>query len=67
MAQKKSDELYMRKIQKQANGSTTVTLPADLVRELKWKDGHKVTVKKRGEGLVVEVWKKPVVAKVVKK
>ena len=41
----------------------TVTLPANFIRELKWKGGLKVTVKKRGEGLLVEVWKKPVAKK----
>jgi antitoxin component of MazEF toxin-antitoxin module len=61
MAQKTPE--YVRIIQKQANGSNTVTLPAELLRELKWKGKQKVTVKKRGEGLLVEVWKKPVVVK----
>ena len=63
MAQLKLEEKNVRKIQKQANGSMTVTLPADYIRELKWKGGLKVTVKKRGEGLLVEVWKKPVTTK----
>ena len=63
MAQNKLEEKNIRKIQKQANGSMTVTLPADFIRELKWKGGLKVTVKKRGEGLLVEVWKKPVAKK----
>ncbi len=59
MAQKKNEEVNVRKIQKQANGSTTVTLPAELLRELKWKGGMKVVVKKRGEGLLLEMVKKP--------
>jgi len=63
MVQLKLEEKNIRKIQKQANGSMTVTLPADFIRELKWKGGLKVTVKKRGEGLLVEVWKKPAIAK----
>ena len=63
MVQLKLEEKNIRKIQKQANGSMTVTLPADFIRELKWKGGLKVTVKKRGEGLLVEVWKKPVAKK----
>ncbi|KKS36628.1 MAG: hypothetical protein UU98_C0024G0019 [Parcubacteria group bacterium GW2011_GWD2_42_14] len=63
MVRLKPEEKNIRKIQKQANGSMTVTLPADFIRELKWKGGLKVTVKKRGEGLLVEVWKKPVATK----
>lgn len=61
MAQKAIE--FVRIIQKQANGSNTVTLPADLLRELKWKGKQKVTVKKRGEALLVEIWKKPAVVK----
>jgi len=63
MVRLKPEEKNIRKIQKQANGSMTVTLPANFIRELKWKGGLKVTVKKRGEGLLVEVWKKPVAKK----
>ena len=47
-----------RKIQKQANGSTTVVLPAELLRELKWKPKMSVVVKKRGEGILLEKVKK---------
>jgi antitoxin component of MazEF toxin-antitoxin module len=43
----------VRKLQQQANGSTTVALPAELVRALRWKDKQKVVVKKRGETLVI--------------
>jgi len=57
MAQKKTTE-YVRIIQNQANGSNTVSLPADLLRELKWKGKQKVVIKKRGEGFLVEVAKK---------
>jgi antitoxin component of MazEF toxin-antitoxin module len=60
MAQKKVKvvEPNTRIIQKQANGSTTIALPAELLRELKWKDKKKVVVKKRGETLVIETPKK---------
>lgn len=43
----------VRKLQQQANGSTTVALPAELVRALRWKDKQKVVVRKRGETLVI--------------
>lgn len=43
----------VRKVQRQANGSTTVVLPAELLRELKWKPKMSV-VKKRGEGILIE-------------
>lgn len=65
MTQKKQEEKNVRKIQKQANGSTTVTLPADLLRELKWKPKQKVVVRKRGSAILIENWVKPVAKKKV--
>jgi antitoxin component of MazEF toxin-antitoxin module len=58
MAKKKSEPANVRKIQRQANGSTTVVLPADIVRELGWKDGQKVVVRKRGISVAIEQLKK---------
>lgn len=48
----------IRKLSKIGNKSIAVTLPIELVRELKWKEKQKVVVKKRGKKLVVEDWKK---------
>ena len=58
VTQKKGAVENIRILQKQANGSTTIALPAELLRELKWKDKKKVVVKKRGETLVIETQKK---------
>ena len=58
MARRKLEDRNIRKLQKQSNGSTTIALPADLVREFKWKDKQKVVVRKRGSTLVIEDWKK---------
>jgi Ni/Co efflux regulator RcnB len=55
--EKKQLDDLVRKIQRQNNGSTTVTLPADLVRELRWRDKQKVVVKIRGKGLLIEDWR----------
>jgi hypothetical protein len=54
---KKAEE-NVRKLQKQGNGTMTVALPADLVRELKWKDKQKLVVRKNGVTLVIADWKK---------
>lgn len=51
------EESNVRKLQKQNNGSTTVALPAEILRELKWRDKQKVVVRKRGEALLIEDWK----------
>jgi Ni/Co efflux regulator RcnB len=56
-AEKKQPDDLVRKIQRQNNGSTTVTLPAHLVRELRWRDKQKVVVKVRGKGLIIEDWR----------
>jgi hypothetical protein len=54
----KKVEENVRKLQKQGNGTMTVALPADLVRELKWKDKQKLVVRKNGVTLVIADWKK---------
>ena len=47
----------IRKLQKTGNGSIFVTLPIELVRDLKWRDGQKVTVHRRGKELIIKDWK----------
>ena len=57
MSQKKkvnSIDDNVRKIQQQSNGSITIVLPPELLRELKWKPKMSVVVKKRGEGILLE-------------
>ncbi len=47
----------MRNIQKSGR-SYHVTLPIQVVREFKWKEGQKVVVEKRGREIVIRDWKK---------
>ena len=47
----------IRKIAKLGN-SYALTLPIDLVRELGWKKTQKVTITKRGQGLLIQDWEK---------
>ena len=35
-----------------------VSLPIQVVREFKWKEGQKVVVEKRGKEIVIKDWKK---------
>lgn len=58
MARRKLEDRNIRKIQKDSRGSVRVTLPIELIRELKWRDGQKIVVKKRGKGLLIEDWKR---------
>ena len=59
MARKKLGERNIRKLTRTGGGkSISVTLPIDVVRELGWKDRQKVVIKKRGNGFLIEDWKK---------
>lgn len=58
MARRKLGEQNIRKLQKVGNGSVSVTLPIELIRKLKWREKQKVTIRRRGKGLIVEDWKK---------
>ena len=58
MANKKSSEANVRKLTKSGNGSIGVTLPIEVVRELKWKEKQKVTVKRVKGGLLIRDWKR---------
>jgi len=48
----------VRKLTKVGGNTLSVTLPRDLVSELKWKDKQKVVVKKKGSTLIIRDWKK---------
>ena len=58
MARRKLGEQNIRKLQKVGNGSVSVTIPIELIRELKWREKQKVVIRRRGKGLVIEDWKK---------
>ncbi|MEA3323338.1 MAG: AbrB/MazE/SpoVT family DNA-binding domain-containing protein [Patescibacteria group bacterium] len=47
----------IRKIYKKS-GSYCVTIPIEIVKELKIKKGQKVVIKKRGNEIIITDWKK---------
>ena len=56
MANRNSEEREVRKII-EVGDSLGVTLPIELVRDLGWREGQKVTVKQWGDGkLLIEDW-----------
>ncbi len=57
MARRKLEDKNTRKILKRGD-SYTITLPIDMVRELKWREKQKVKVKKSGSKIIIEDWKK---------
>jgi bifunctional DNA-binding transcriptional regulator/antitoxin component of YhaV-PrlF toxin-antitoxin module len=50
-------EENVRNIQK-SKRSYYVTLPIQVIREFRWKEGQKVVVEKRGKEIVIKDWKK---------
>jgi len=59
MARKKLEDRNIRKLTRTGSGkSISVTLPIEIVRELKWRDKQKVVLTKRGDGILITDWKK---------
>ena len=59
MPRRKIQNRNIRKLGKTGRGaSVSVTLPIEIIRELKWKAKQKVVVKKRGKGIYIEDWEK---------
>jgi len=48
----------VRKLIKIGNGSLAMTLPVELVTQLRWKEKQKVIVTKKGNTLIIKDWKK---------
>ncbi|MCD4761761.1 AbrB/MazE/SpoVT family DNA-binding domain-containing protein [bacterium] len=53
---RKLKDKNIRKILKNGD-SYAVTIPIEIMRELKWRKKQKVVVKKRGKGFIVVDWK----------
>ncbi len=54
---RKLEDRSIRKISKRGSGSYGVTIPIELVRQLKWRTKQKVIIKKSGNKLIIEDWK----------
>jgi len=54
-AQKKNKSI--RKLTKLGGHSLGVTIPIDIVRDLRWKERQKVVVEKRGKTILIKDWK----------
>lgn len=58
MARRKSNEDNIRKLTRSGGGkSIGLTLPIEIVRELKWRERQKVTVKRVLGGVLIKDWK----------
>jgi hypothetical protein len=54
MATKKIKDLNKRKLTKMGRKSLGLTLPKDIVKKLKWKEGQNVMVKQQGRLVVIK-------------
>jgi hypothetical protein len=55
---KQTTDKSVRKLTKLGGKSIGLTLPIDIVRELKWREKQKVVVKRVRGGVVIKDWKK---------
>jgi antitoxin component of MazEF toxin-antitoxin module len=58
MARRKINKREIRKLVKLGKTSLAVTVPIEVIRQLKWREKQKVVVKKRGQGILITDWKK---------
>ena len=58
MARRKLKDKNIRKLTKVGKLSMAVTLPIEIVRELKWRERQKLVVKKVGKKVIITDWKK---------
>lgn len=58
MPTRKLEDKNVRKLTKLGGHSIAVTIPIEIIRELGWREKQNVTVKKVGNKLVIEDWKK---------
>ncbi|NCN07423.1 hypothetical protein GW933_01880 [Candidatus Falkowbacteria bacterium] len=56
---RKLNKQNIRKLGKTGRGvSFTITVPIQIIRDLKWREGQKVIVKKSGLGISIKDWTK---------
>jgi antitoxin component of MazEF toxin-antitoxin module len=58
MSDKKESEKNIRKLTRVGKTSLCVTIPVEMVKELKWKERQKVVLNLKGGKITIEDWKK---------
>jgi hypothetical protein len=56
MGARKAGEQQVRNLTQNRTGTYSISLPIELIRSLKWQQGQKLIVSKRGKNLVIEDW-----------
>jgi len=57
MGRRKLKDKNIRKLTKLAKKSLAVTLPVEMVRQLKWKERQKVVISLKGKTISIKDWK----------
>jgi antitoxin component of MazEF toxin-antitoxin module len=57
MGTRKAGEQEIRNLTTNSSGTYQISIPKQLVSQLKWRAGQKVTVTLVGDRLIVEDWK----------
>jgi len=56
MARRSLKNRNTRKLAKTGGGSIAITLPIEMIRNLKWRDKQKVVVRQYGKKIIIEDW-----------
>ncbi|GBE16991.1 hypothetical protein BMS3Abin15_00823 [bacterium BMS3Abin15] len=59
MPRRRLSERNIRKLTRTGNDkSVSVTIPIEMIRDLKWRDRQKVVVRQVGKRIIIEDWEK---------
>ena len=56
MARRRLEKRNIRKLTKLGGKSIAVTIPIDMIRELRWRERQKVVVEKKGKTITIRDW-----------
>jgi Ni/Co efflux regulator RcnB len=56
MGTRKAGEQQVRNLTQNRTGTYSISLPIELIRQLRWQQGQKLVVSKRGKNLIIEDW-----------
>ena len=57
MGARKAGEQEVRNITTNSSGTYQISIPKQLISQLQWRQGQKVTVTRVGDRLMIEDWK----------
>ena len=58
MAQQKEQNKNIRKLTRVGRGSISVTIPVEMVKQLKWKERQKVVLSLKNKKVTIQDWPK---------